>query len=429
MKRIAFISHSSADKTVAEEVRRFLEENGIPCWIAPRDVTPGKNYGAAILDAIDECSIFVLLLTRDSNKSGQVVREVERAASSNSIIIPFRVQDVQPSRDLEFYVSATHWLDAVSKPFDKHLHELLGAIRNWQETNGGKESSDRPADSPAPPLRSISAHPSYLGGHGVILIIGGLVALFFCIVPGNVRLRHKPAPREVLAPIASATPLSSARPEMPRPMETASPLETPASPAPSFSINPSETVPAGGRRRPGALLHQAISPEISPSTFGTSSPAPMKPGQPIVTTLSRPAPSIGEIVASSESQIRGEIRKASQAFDGIPGTSWVGEGDGIGKSLRVHFKAPADIASISILAALGSDPQFEIRNRLHTVRVTFSDNTNQVLTLADRRKFQHFKLPHPVTTDWVQFEILSVYRGTKINHTPIFEIAFNREPE
>src|SRR2546421_3726062 len=113
MKHIVFISQSSEDKAIGEQVCNFLEANGISCWIAPRDVTPGKNYGAAIVDAIDECGVFVLILTEESNRSGQVAREVERAASNNDVIIPFRIDPVQPSRNLEFYVSAAHWLDAV----------------------------------------------------------------------------------------------------------------------------------------------------------------------------------------------------------------------------------------------------------------------------------------------------------------------------
>lgn len=136
MKRTAFISHSSKDKAVAEGVCNFLERNGISCWIAPRDVTPGKNYGVVIVDAIDECGVFVIILTGESNKSGQVVREVERAASANSVIIPLRVELVQPSRDLEFYVSSSHWLDASEKPLEKHLDSLVDAIRDWQAKSG-----------------------------------------------------------------------------------------------------------------------------------------------------------------------------------------------------------------------------------------------------------------------------------------------------
>jgi hypothetical protein len=136
MKRMVFISHSSQDKKIAETVCNFLEKHGVLCWIAPRDVTPGKNYGAAIIDAISECDFFVLILSSLSNDSQQVVREVERAASTQAVVIPLRVEAVQPSKDLQFYVSSSHWLDAVTPPLDQHLMELLRAIQGWQKDEG-----------------------------------------------------------------------------------------------------------------------------------------------------------------------------------------------------------------------------------------------------------------------------------------------------
>src|SRR5947207_5981583 len=152
MKRIVFISHSSEDKAVADGLCTFLEGNGVACWIAPRDVTPGKNYGAAILDAIDECRVFVLILSSHSNKSNQVVREVERAASSDSIIVPFRVENVQPSRNIAFYVSAAHWLDASEKPVEDHFAELLTAIRDWQKSEDvPRRVQPPPVVPPTPP--------------------------------------------------------------------------------------------------------------------------------------------------------------------------------------------------------------------------------------------------------------------------------------
>jgi len=136
MKRTVFISHSSQDKKIADAVCNFLEKHGVLCWIAPRDITPGKNYGAAIIDAISECEFFVLILSSLSNDSQQVVREVERAASTQSVVIPLRVEAVQPSKDLQFYVSSSHWLDAVTPPLDQHLLELLRAIEGWKKDEG-----------------------------------------------------------------------------------------------------------------------------------------------------------------------------------------------------------------------------------------------------------------------------------------------------
>jgi hypothetical protein len=71
MKRTVFISHSSKDKAIGNEICRFLEANGISCWIASRDVTPGKNYGAAIIDSIKPRSPKSNLIAISAKLSGE----------------------------------------------------------------------------------------------------------------------------------------------------------------------------------------------------------------------------------------------------------------------------------------------------------------------------------------------------------------------
>lgn len=38
-----FISYASSDKPVADAVCAALEQRGIRCWIAPRDILPGLD--------------------------------------------------------------------------------------------------------------------------------------------------------------------------------------------------------------------------------------------------------------------------------------------------------------------------------------------------------------------------------------------------
>jgi len=56
----AFVSYSNKDKTAADATCAVLEGAGVRCWIAPRDLTPGGEYGAAIIEAIDQCRVMVL---------------------------------------------------------------------------------------------------------------------------------------------------------------------------------------------------------------------------------------------------------------------------------------------------------------------------------------------------------------------------------
>ena len=88
MDHDVFISYSSKDKTVANAVCATVENRKVRCWIAPRDVPPGMNYGAAIVSAIGTSRVFVLLLSEGSNASGQVIRELELAVDNGIPIIP-----------------------------------------------------------------------------------------------------------------------------------------------------------------------------------------------------------------------------------------------------------------------------------------------------------------------------------------------------
>ncbi len=78
----AFLSHSSKDRAYAELVCQALESHSLRCWIAPRDILPGAEWGAAIIDGIDQSSVMLLIFSRNANESAQVRREVERAISN-----------------------------------------------------------------------------------------------------------------------------------------------------------------------------------------------------------------------------------------------------------------------------------------------------------------------------------------------------------
>src|SRR6266487_58946 len=276
MKRTVYISHSSKDKAIGEEACHFLEANGVSCWIAPRDVTPGRKYGAAIVDAIDECGVFVLILSEDSNKSGQVVREVERAASTDSIIIPFRIDPVQPSRNLEFYVSSSHWLDATTKPLAPHLRELLQAITNWQ-------ASGAPAREQAAPSTASSVATSVPRSRSW-MTIAGLVAALIIIAAAGLYFALRP-------PSVS----NSKETQLPRATATVPPIFSP-SPVISLAATPSPSamamvdIAANASRVSSLLPTPTIQPSATASPFRpTPSPHRMRPGEPITGATSPPA--------------------------------------------------------------------------------------------------------------------------------------------
>lgn len=129
MAHDVFVSYSTKDKPIADAVVANLESKSIRCWIAPRDVTPGTSWGDAIVDAIEASEIMVVILSENSNQSRQVVREVERAVANEVIIIPFRIENIDPSGAMAYFLSTEHWLDALAPPLEKHIEKLGKTIQ------------------------------------------------------------------------------------------------------------------------------------------------------------------------------------------------------------------------------------------------------------------------------------------------------------
>lgn len=168
-----FISHSSQDCETANAACRRLEEEGFRCWIAPRDILPGQDYGAAIVEGIRGARLFLLIFSARSNESPQVKREVERAANSNLPILPFRVEDVTPSLALEYFISGSHWLDAIEPPLERHLDYLSEAVGRSLAPGRARPAPERAAATAAPLSRDRRGGPPY-----VVLAALGAMALF-----------------------------------------------------------------------------------------------------------------------------------------------------------------------------------------------------------------------------------------------------------
>jgi hypothetical protein len=130
MAHDVFISYASSDKAVADAVCAQLESvHRIRCWIAPRDVTPGASWAQSIIEALDDSKVMVLIFSSKANASMQIEREVERAVHKGINIIPLRIEDTLPTKTLEYFISAPHWLDAMSAPLERHIAKLAASVK------------------------------------------------------------------------------------------------------------------------------------------------------------------------------------------------------------------------------------------------------------------------------------------------------------
>lgn len=108
------------------------------------------DYRAAIMEAIGKVRCFILVYTRDSNDSPDVLNEITAAARARIPILPFRVEDVPMKPEMAYYLNGVHWLDAISPPLKVNIRTLCQSTCSLL----GKDFPDRdidPDDPPPPP--------------------------------------------------------------------------------------------------------------------------------------------------------------------------------------------------------------------------------------------------------------------------------------
>lgn len=120
-----FISYSSKDTELAKAIVDAIEEAGKTCWIAYRNIPYGTPYARAIMQGIDGCEKFMVLITDNSISSEDVLNEVDNAHAAKKVIIPVKLTDKRLPRELNYYLSRTQWLSLDHKS-PRKIAVLLG---------------------------------------------------------------------------------------------------------------------------------------------------------------------------------------------------------------------------------------------------------------------------------------------------------------
>lgn len=134
-----FISHSSKDSEVAEKVCDYLEERGLDCWMAPRNIVPGSNWAASISNAVTDTKVFLIIYSENSASSEQVEREISLAEASKGVtVVPYKIDNAKLTGAFMYYLTSAHWVTANVKKeqykLDKLYAHIYGIINGREQT-------------------------------------------------------------------------------------------------------------------------------------------------------------------------------------------------------------------------------------------------------------------------------------------------------
>jgi TolB-like protein/Flp pilus assembly protein TadD len=176
--RDVFVSYASQDAPLADAVVSALEAHGLRCWVAPRDVTPGEFYADAIVGAINSTRILIVILTADAVASPHVLREVERASAKRHPVVSLRFDGAPLPAGLEYFLSASHWLDATRIGVEAALPKLVEAAARLLAAPSGADAARALGIGPSERLQSRRRwnRTALMLSVGIALVLGLFVA-------------------------------------------------------------------------------------------------------------------------------------------------------------------------------------------------------------------------------------------------------------
>lgn len=137
-----FVSYSSKETDFAYEFVHKLEQKGITCWIAPRDIPVGSDYTDKIPVAINGCPTFLLLMSKNSMESKWVKRELNQALSNDQYVLPLQIEDCTLNDSFAFLLQNIQIRPYFLNPHNTFL-EILSSINIISESFNQKDCSSQ----------------------------------------------------------------------------------------------------------------------------------------------------------------------------------------------------------------------------------------------------------------------------------------------
>jgi hypothetical protein len=137
MKHDVFISYAQKDKSIADAICAKLESAHLKCWAAARDTLPREDWIEANRKGIGSSRVIVLVLSENANAAPHIEKEIAHAFYLRRIIIPFRLAETLPRREILFYLGEVPWFNALNPPTEEQLEALTARIKGLMPDAAG----------------------------------------------------------------------------------------------------------------------------------------------------------------------------------------------------------------------------------------------------------------------------------------------------
>ena len=138
-----FVSYSRRDKEVVDRMVTAMEQAGMTVWIDREDIRAGNSWRVQIVEAIDTCDAFVLMLSGNSAISENVQKEIILAQDSTRKTFVVQLEPMKLPAEIRYQLAGLQFIEMQNLGFDKALSQLTTAVGAHLSTLEAKKKGTR----------------------------------------------------------------------------------------------------------------------------------------------------------------------------------------------------------------------------------------------------------------------------------------------
>ena len=129
---LTFLSHADKDKIIAEKIAEELKKYHFNVFLAHRDIEPGSDWENILKKRIEECELFLILLSSKFKNADYTNQEVGIALCQKKRIFPFSIDDTMPYGFMSKYQSSKFDVKNIDKEAGR-ISELFRRVVDGTE--------------------------------------------------------------------------------------------------------------------------------------------------------------------------------------------------------------------------------------------------------------------------------------------------------
>ena len=177
-----FVSYSSQDFEEVHGIVQRLRGVGVSVWMDEGGIGAAALWSEAIVEAINDCKVLIMMVSGHSTGSPNVVKEVMLASESGKVILPVYLEEAEIPSRLKYQLTGIQHLETFALSPVALIDELLRGLTNNGVTVPGIEAETIPTPTASPShRRKRTQKAGWLLPGFVLLVLGFFLGCFFSL--------------------------------------------------------------------------------------------------------------------------------------------------------------------------------------------------------------------------------------------------------